>query len=291
MTTRGDLTPALRLALYEEWDRRCIWGREPLRFNELEIDHLIPKSLSGEELDRILADYGLPSSFDLYALTNLVPSCRFCNATKGSKPVPSAPIIKVHLEKARKLAPKIQLRADEFERDQDMDSALARILIARPSGRELESIIKELKGEHREYLAAIFHEPIPPRLKRSKGRLNYDGFSDKEQMLILIDSWVRAKGSWALDVVQEGFDGGDTPPTSIAPVNVNFLAYAKKLGDYLASVTFNIDYIYITEDYRAEGNIEQALSLWIKLDSSRREIIDVAIDHLDTLEACEGFKP
>ncbi len=281
----------MRLALYDEWGRRCVWGREPLRFSELEVDHLIPKSLSGEPLERMLSDYGLPPTFDLYALPNLVPSCRACNSTKGSKPMAGSPIILSILELARQRASKIEKRTADFERSQAMDEALTMLQMACPNLDELDSIMKKLKKVQREYISAVFfHEPLPPRLKRSKGRLSYDGLSDKKQMFSLIESWVYAERQLALDVVQEGFDGGDTPPTRIAPIRINFLAHAKDMGDYLANVTFNVDYVYITEDYRAEGNIDHELNLWIRLDPSQRKIIDVVVDHLETLEACEGFR-
>ena len=53
-------------------------------YSSFEVDHLVPKSLTGDKLDQALADYGLPVSFDIYALPNLVPSCRPCNGSRAT---------------------------------------------------------------------------------------------------------------------------------------------------------------------------------------------------------------
>lgn len=288
-TARG-LSPLERFALYEAWGKRCAWGKEPIQCNAFEVDHVIPKSLSGQALDRVLADYGLSASFDLYALQNLVPSCRICNAAKGRRPMPSAPILLDVLAKARERVPWIRRRVEELEGDRAMSEVLTILQGARLTPSQLKSILERVEDTERKYFAAIFHEPLPPKLKRSKNRLGYDGLSDKQQMLVLLESWVRSNDHQALDVVQEAFDGGDTPPQHVWPIYVNFLAYAKEMGDFLASVTFNVDYLYITDDYSGGANTDHKIDLWITLDRTGRKIVDVVVDHFDTLDACDGYR-
>jgi hypothetical protein len=130
-----------------------------------------------------------------------------------------------------------------------------------------------------------WHEPELPKLKRSKNRLRYDGFADDQRMLMLLEEWVVGHKDDALEVVKVAFGDDDTPPMRVWPTSVNFLAYAKKIGDFLANVTFSVDYLFIT-DYSAEGDMahgEHNVDLWITLDPTRRNVVDVVVDTLNTL--------
>lgn len=113
-----DLT---RLALLEEWDHRCVWCRRPIFFNEMEVEHLIPKSLSkadkAEARAKALHHHGLPEDYDLFSLANLAPSCRLCNGGKGLKPPPEAPAVTLILERARDRAPGIRETASRMSTD------------------------------------------------------------------------------------------------------------------------------------------------------------------------------
>src|SRR4051794_24640331 len=103
--TLDDLT---RLAMFEVWGRRCTWCSRPLFFNEMEVEHLIPKGLQGIDRDDALTAHGRTLDFDLDTLENMAPSCGPCNRGKGAKPPPNAPVIALTLERANDLAPKIR---------------------------------------------------------------------------------------------------------------------------------------------------------------------------------------
>ena len=85
-----ELTPVERLALYREWGKRCIWCKRPISFDMFEVEHLVPKSLQGADLEQTLKEYGLPPTFDVHGLPNLACSCRSCNSFKGNRPVRGA---------------------------------------------------------------------------------------------------------------------------------------------------------------------------------------------------------
>lgn len=63
-----DLT---RLALFESWGEKCVWCGRPLFFNEMEAEHLLPKSLQGRQRVAVLEEHGRGADFDLEALENL----------------------------------------------------------------------------------------------------------------------------------------------------------------------------------------------------------------------------
>jgi hypothetical protein len=99
-------------------------------------------------------------------------------------------------------------------------------------------------------------------------------------MFLMLESWVAEHKKPALDVVQDTFDGGDTPPQEVWLAKVNFLAYAKEMGDFLANVRFNVSYLYVTEDYTDLAEAKHDMNLWITLDHSKRTIVDVVADIL-----------
>ncbi|MGH3832561.1 MAG: hypothetical protein ACRDRS_19320 [Pseudonocardiaceae bacterium] len=144
-------------------------------YTSFEVDHLVPKSLIGEELDRALADYGLPASFDIYALPNLAPSCRPCNGSKGNRPVRGAPVVVAVLDKARQRALKIEKRVAKFDRSVALKELTALVETIQPTADEMKLLNELVAPGERLHPGACYHEPVPPKLKRSKNKLGYDG--------------------------------------------------------------------------------------------------------------------
>lgn len=276
--------------IYRTWGKCCVWCKRPLLFTSLEIDHVVPKSLTDEKLNQALADYGLPSSFDIYALPNLVPSCRPCNGSKGNRPVPGVPAVLATLAKAKQRAPKIVKRVAEFKRSQALNEVTALLQAIHPTADEMKSLNEFVVPDPPLYRLVGCYEPDPPKLKQSKNKLGYDGFADDEQMFIMLEEWVVSHKDDALQVVEDTFDGGDTRTKHVRLTSVNFLAYAKEMGDFLANVTFNVDYLYITEDYSDMAETEHNVDLWITLDPTKRNVVDVVVDNLNTLDACDGYR-
>src|SRR5690349_6060838 len=93
------------------WPRSCVWCERPIAFLEMEVEHLIPKSLAGEDRVAALAIHGKPPTFDLFAEENLAPSCRRCNGEKGTRTPPLAPRITLLLELAAERADRVRRAA------------------------------------------------------------------------------------------------------------------------------------------------------------------------------------
>jgi hypothetical protein len=124
----------IRLALFKAWHERCVWCRIPLYFSEMEIDHVIPKSLDGENVRRLITAHGLSCDFDLHSLENLAASCGPCNGGKGRKPPPEAPAITLVLDTARSHAPGIADVAEKLYGKRKLDEALAIVRAAAAAG-------------------------------------------------------------------------------------------------------------------------------------------------------------
>lgn len=139
-----------RLALFERWSERCVWCARPLIFAEMEVEHLLPKSLTGDERTQVLATHGRPEDFDLDSLENLAPSCGPCNRSKGNRPPPDAPRITTLLRDARERAPEIRDAAERLTRTGRIQKSLAVVLAAADAGdpdtiRRLRSATQEVQ--------------------------------------------------------------------------------------------------------------------------------------------------
>jgi hypothetical protein len=134
-----------RYAVYVLGGDRCVWCGRPITFSEMELDHLIPKSLSGDELSEVLGMHGLPSGYDLESIENLVPSCRKCNGGKGYRPPPATPIVTMMLESAAARAPEVRKRAEITISRRDLSVAIGKIEVAvKQNGKdpELQSMLR-----------------------------------------------------------------------------------------------------------------------------------------------------
>jgi hypothetical protein len=184
------------------------------------------------------------------------------------------------LDKAQERAPQIAELAAQFNRSRALDEATALLAAIQPTTDEMKPLNKLVRVDGRLPLAVTCHEPDPPKLKRSKNKLGYNGQSDKRQMFLMLERWIADHKKHALEVVQDTFDGGDTPPQKVWLTKVNSLAYSKEMGDFLANVKFDVSYLYVTEDYSDLAEAEHDMNLWITLDHAKRTVVDVVADIL-----------
>ena len=90
----------LRSALIEQWNARCYWCEEPTRFTDTQIDHIIPHTVTADELHDLVQLHGLPADFDVHTPANLAPICSTCNRRKADRKL-TAPVVTVQLNRAR----------------------------------------------------------------------------------------------------------------------------------------------------------------------------------------------
>ncbi|WP_203813561.1 HNH endonuclease, partial [Paractinoplanes tereljensis] len=96
---RGD-NAVLRSALIEQWNARCYWCEQPTRFTDTQIDHIIPHTVTPDELRDLIQWHGLPAEFDVHAPANLAPICSTCNRKKSDRKL-RAPAVTTQLDQAR----------------------------------------------------------------------------------------------------------------------------------------------------------------------------------------------
>lgn len=147
MSTRRLITACQRFGVYSAGDYRCFWCREPVKFHDCHIDHVIPASTS-EHIEALRSQYGLPSTFEIDGFENWVPSCPRCNLTKRAVGLASSPSVLFHLQIVREqLAPKAKTIAEAYERDREVAPLLAKLSTAIERGQIGRSEIEKIASK------------------------------------------------------------------------------------------------------------------------------------------------
>ena len=125
----------MKVALYHAHDRRCIYCRELFRFNELEIEHILPQKLKENvrELERLLEEYGLDTDFDLEGYGNLLPNCSPCNSRKGGM-IFEREAAHFYLAIAKRALDKVKKEEKRLTKTLEVDNLLAALGLALQKG-------------------------------------------------------------------------------------------------------------------------------------------------------------
>lgn len=138
----------LRNALWHAWNYRCCWCLHPRDLLDVEIDHLIPQSYAGSQLQEMLDDNltddlrAMP--FDIHAPHNLGPGCRTCNGEKGNRDFLTAPRFMALLARARQLEPTVIRTVRKFHSGNAFTAALATATGVDPTDPAIMDTLTEL---------------------------------------------------------------------------------------------------------------------------------------------------
>jgi 5-methylcytosine-specific restriction endonuclease McrA len=140
-----------RVAIWTAHSKRCAYCGEPLRYPDLEIDHILPLSLtkSPGKLKELISQLALPSDFSIVSLRNLLPAHRICNSRKRDRVFNEAnaryflEIADQKLRSIEDLIPKLELEASR-------DMLLALVRSALQSGNaDLGDILDAASNTHK----------------------------------------------------------------------------------------------------------------------------------------------
>lgn|GEM_PF-4295190 len=140
----------VRAALFQEYEGNCFYEGMKIRFNDMHIDHIIPESISKENLKAIISSLGLPEDFNVNSLYNLVPCSPNVNQVKNKNQYPikflGHCIFDGTLKKVEGVKKRIEQLSKEYNSDKDIAKLIARLNIA-DNKRELENVYNALSKE------------------------------------------------------------------------------------------------------------------------------------------------
>lgn len=175
---------AQRYAIWTTHDERCWLCEKPVGLLEVEIDHVVPRSLAGTaKLLEILAEFGLPLDFSLNSYANLLPAHPRCNRAKAETTFAPSPLIQLRLTRAKDRSTKVAALVEQAGSERRIGRAILELVAARDKGL--------LTEEHTRTIAAEFgalHEPNREPPERGKPALLAPGLeivSDNGHYLLL----------------------------------------------------------------------------------------------------------
>jgi hypothetical protein len=129
------ISPSLKYALWAAYDCKCFYHRQPIGWDVLCIDHLIPEHLADKpELAALLAAVGREPDWSLTATHNLVPSCRSMNARKHATVLEPNEMI-ILLDQTRSKVAEIERLQQKYEMKMRTGMLCAQLAAALSNGR------------------------------------------------------------------------------------------------------------------------------------------------------------
>jgi hypothetical protein len=118
-----------RHAIWTIHNEKCYLCDEPIPFNEVEIDHIIPKSIhkQPDQLVRAKESFGLSKHFEINGFENLLPACRRCNRLKKDNVPNYSGLTTMHLEMASKKADKVKSLIAKTKSNRKIDQLLVEL--------------------------------------------------------------------------------------------------------------------------------------------------------------------
>lgn len=118
-----------RYAVYKVFKGICQWCGEPVEYQNLHVDHVIPEDIlkDPETLKKVLKSYGYDNSFDINDYENWIPAHPNCNQRKSTKAYEGLPIIKTILENCasnKSSAEKIEIKLNEAPKKSELLAAI-----------------------------------------------------------------------------------------------------------------------------------------------------------------------
>jgi 5-methylcytosine-specific restriction endonuclease McrA len=100
-------------ALFEQWRAQCYVCGYPARFVDIEIDHILPRTLTPEQLTQLIEAHDLPADFDVDSPANLAPICGACNRRKSDRRL-TGTAVTVVLQQAREKQDRVTSHVASF---------------------------------------------------------------------------------------------------------------------------------------------------------------------------------
>ena len=140
----------IRSALWTSYNYNCFYCTKPLDWDDLQIDHIIPESLTTNpgRLCKIISEYELDNDFSINALCNLVSSHSKCNQRKGDELFNKQTTL-FYLGLTNKSIDKIEIEITKLKNRRNKGQILSKLQSALASNlidpNELEKILKNAK--------------------------------------------------------------------------------------------------------------------------------------------------
>ncbi len=165
--------------LWRIWNYRCYWCGEPKDFTDTQIDHIIPRSIQLEELQRLAEDLALDWPYDVDAVGNLAPICGRCNGASGKsgKNHLRVPLVRDKLDQAITRRKRVVKQYRGFGSNSKLAENLLAVAQADLTTEEARRVFREIAPAIVQKLALLDDGEIRYTTFNSLGLMSSDGAS------------------------------------------------------------------------------------------------------------------
>lgn len=214
--------PAVRFALWKAYNCREYYYKGELDLAELEVDHIIPKSLAKKptEYKKYLNLMGLDEDFELNSILNYVPTKKYINIRKSNKLLPPL-VAAMALGDAREKAKKVEEIIELFNKNIKINEVITHIKTSFRSEKEIEYVYDRVTDDIGEFenMKYVDKDDFRP-YQCSVKRINLDGFLPsyreiKASCMFLFRTLSIRGCMMSLDnteIIQQLFKGAKTDP-------------------------------------------------------------------------------
>jgi hypothetical protein len=158
-----------KAAIWSADDRKCFYEGEPVRYRDLQVDHIVPESTSEAKMSELRSI--LPLDFEINSVENWVTCHQGCNGRKSSTLFEAKSLL-FYLEMAKKRAPKVRKNIEELRNARDNDRLLSSLAVRIEQGHlSRTEVLKAMNGTSKPDAArdepwvvafgVNFYEPLP----------------------------------------------------------------------------------------------------------------------------------
>lgn len=115
-----------RVAIWTADGRKCFYERTPIRYGDLQIDHIVPERISESELATLRPS--LPANFEINSIENWVACHQDCNVRKGAVVFETRALL-YYLQMAKKRAAEVRKILAELRVQGDNDKLLSALVV------------------------------------------------------------------------------------------------------------------------------------------------------------------
>jgi predicted RNA-binding Zn-ribbon protein involved in translation (DUF1610 family) len=123
---------AEKVSIWQGDERRCFYCREPVPYSELQIDHIVPETISSDQLAKLQSSV-LPTNFEINSICNWVTCHQGCNNRKSSFEF-DPNTIGYYVGMASKRSDKVQKIMDDFEVEKKNGTLLSTLKVRLEKG-------------------------------------------------------------------------------------------------------------------------------------------------------------
>jgi hypothetical protein len=136
---------AEKVSIWQGAERKCFYCRVPVPYGELQIDHIVPETISSDQLAKLQSSV-LPTNFEINFVCNWVACHQGCNGRKSAFEF-DPKTIGFYVGMASRRSAKVQKIMDDFEIAKNNGNLLSTLRVRLEKGHLTQAAVLAVLGD------------------------------------------------------------------------------------------------------------------------------------------------